>query len=117
MRSVNFTFSFYLKQKFTMSYLKKEKAAIVNDAKSRIRALNHPLRQNILNVIKTNGNKMNVTDIYKSLRLEQSVTSMHLGILRQGRFLKTKRDGRTIWYSVDDNAVKAFVKLWEKEIG
>lgn len=99
-----------------MSYLNKQQSEIANAAKNRIRALRHPLRQNILEAIKGKGNRMNVTEIYKSMKIEQSVTSMHLGILRRQGFLKTKRDGRTIWYSVDDAAIKSFLKIWENEV-
>ena len=100
-----------------MSYLNKQQSEITAAAKKRIRALRHPLRQNILELVKSKGNRMNVTDIYKTLKIEQSVASMHLGILRGARFIKTKRDGRTIWYSVDDAAIKAFIKIWEKDAG
>lgn len=100
-----------------MSYLNKQQSEITTAAKNKIRALKHPLRQNILELVKSKGNRMNVTDIYKTLKIEQSVGSMHLGILRREGFIKTKRDGRTIWYSVDDAAIKNFIKIWEKEVG
>ena len=94
-----------------MTYLNKDQNEVLRNAKMRVRALNHPLRQSILSIIKGNRNRINVTDIYVKLRIEQSVASQHLAILRGGRFVSTKRDGKTIWYSVDDKAINDFLKV------
>ena len=56
--------------------LEVKKAALV------LRALNHKLRQQILKMIDESG-KMTVTELYVKLRLEQSVASQHLAILRE----------------------------------
>lgn len=45
--------------------------------------------------------KMTVTEIFLHLRLEQSVASQHLAILRKAGFVKTKREGKFIYYSVN----------------
>jgi DNA-binding transcriptional ArsR family regulator len=71
-----------------------KKAALV------LRAINHKLRQRILAFIHKNGNN-SVSEIYKKLRLEQSVTSQHLAVLRKAGFVKTERDGQNIYYSVN----------------
>lgn len=63
-----------------------------------LRALNHKLRQQILRLVADNGS-MPVTEIYVKLRLEQSVASQHLAILRKAGFVKTKREGKFIYYS------------------
>ena len=63
-----------------------------------LRALNHKLRQQILRIIADNGT-ITVTEIYIKLRLEQSVASQHLAILRKAGFVKTKRNGKFIYYS------------------
>lgn len=75
--------------------LNVKKAALI------LRALNHKLRQQILKLIDEHG-KMTVTEIYVQLRLEQSVASQHLAILRKAGFVKTDRDGKFIYYSVND---------------
>lgn len=75
--------------------LNVKKAALI------LRALNHKLRQQILKLIDEHS-KMTVTDIYVQLRLEQSVASQHLAILRKAGFVKTDRDGKFIYYSVND---------------
>lgn len=71
-----------------------KKAALV------LRALNHKLRQQILKLIDEHG-KMTVTELYVKMRLEQSVASQHLAILRKAGFVKTDRDGKFIYYSVN----------------
>jgi DNA-binding transcriptional ArsR family regulator len=65
-----------------------------------LRALNNKNRQSIIKLI--HGSRpINVTDIYKKLKLEQSVASQQLAILRQGRFVKTERDGKIVYYSIN----------------
>ena len=97
-----------------MSYLAKPQNEILQKAKMKIRSLNHPLRQNMLSLIKNNRNRMNVTDIYVKMRIEQSVASQHLAILRNQGLVSTEREGKTIWYSVDDAAIKELLKTSEK---
>ena len=79
--------------------LNVKKAALI------LRAVNHKLRQQILKLIDEQG-KITVTEIYVKLRLEQSVASQHLAILRKAGFVKTDRDGKFIYYSVNTNRVE-----------
>lgn len=45
--------------------------------------------------------KITVTELYIKLRLEQSVASQHLSILRKAGFVKTSREGKYIYYSIN----------------
>ena len=72
----------------------------VKKAAMILRAVNHKLRQQVLKLIDEHG-RMTVTEIYVKLRLEQSVASQHLAILRKAGFVKTDRDGKFIYYSVN----------------
>ena len=74
--------------------LQLKKAALI------LRAINHKLRQQILKLI-NQKDKITVTEIYVKLRLEQSVASQHLAILRKAGFVTTIRDGKFIYYSVN----------------
>lgn len=65
-----------------------------------LRAVNHDLRQSMINLLADNG-QMTVTDIYVKLRLEQSVASQHLAILRRAGVVNTQRDGKYIYYSIN----------------
>ncbi len=71
-----------------------KKAAMV------LRALNHKLRQQLIKLIE-DEKKITVTEIYVRLRLEQSVASQHLAILRKAGIVNTERDGKFIFYTVN----------------
>ncbi len=75
-----------------------------------LRAVAHPLRLKILEFIDQNE-MINVNKIYNSLKLEQSITSQHLRILRMAGLVQTQRDGKFIHYYLDydklNNAVEA----------
>lgn len=77
-----------------IDYLNVKKASLV------LRALNHKLRQQIVKML-DEKEKMTVTEIYVQLRLEQSVASQHLAILRRAGIVRTERDGKFIYYSVN----------------
>lgn len=84
--------------------IKLKKAALV------LRAVNHPLRQKILKSIHQKQS-INVSELYKALRLEQSVASQHLGILRKAGFVAAARDGREIYYSINYDRIKNLTGL------
>lgn len=77
----------------------------VKKASLILRAINHKLRQQILKLI-DESNKITVTEIYVKLRLEQSVASQHLAILRKAGFVKTERNGKFIYYTVNTNRIE-----------
>jgi DNA-binding transcriptional ArsR family regulator len=74
--------------------------ATIKTAAMTLRAVNNKLRQKLLQVINEN-NRINVTDIYVKLRLEQSVASQQLAILRRANIVRTEREGKTIFYSLN----------------
>lgn len=90
-------------------YLSDTEKATIKKAAQHIRAINHPLRQKILDYIHSKG-KSTVTDIYVTLRLEQSVASQHLAILRKAHFVNTTREGKYIYYSVNDSRISNLVE-------
>ena len=65
-----------------------------------LRALNHKLRQQIIKLVEENK-RMNVTDIYVKLRLEQAVASQQLAILRDAGIIAPQREGRERFYSLN----------------
>lgn len=71
-----------------------------------LRALNHKMRQQILQLIDQKG-KVTVTEIYIHLRVEQSVASQHLAILRKAGFVQTTREGKYIYYSINMDRMRA----------
>ena len=88
-----------------VDYHALKKAALV------LRALNHKLRQQLLKLIE-DEKKITVTEIYVRLRLEQSVASQHLAILRKAGIVNTERDGKFIFYIINHkriDEISAFV--------
>jgi ArsR family transcriptional regulator len=79
----------------------------------RIRALAHPLRLSIIAFIDKNG-EINVNKIYRSLKLEQSITSQHLKILRAADLVKYRREGKKIYYCVNYPSVKQLNTIVKK---
>jgi DNA-binding transcriptional ArsR family regulator len=69
-----------------------------------LRALNHNLRQGILKLLEQQS-RLTVTEIYIHLRLEQSVASQHLAILRRAGIVKTIREGKHIYYELHDERI------------
>jgi DNA-binding transcriptional ArsR family regulator len=70
-----------------------KKAALI------FRAVKHPLRQQMLRLMHENAS-INVTTLYTKLRLEQSVASQHLSILRGAGVVQTQKVGKEVLYSV-----------------
>jgi len=70
-----------------------------------VRALAHPLRLKILEFIDQHR-RINVNKIYNTLKIEQSITSQHLRILRMAGLVHAERDGKFIHYTVDYSRVE-----------
>jgi DNA-binding transcriptional ArsR family regulator len=90
-----------------LDYTELRKAALV------LRAVNHKLRQRIIDLLEENKT-MTVTDIYVKLRLEQSVASQHLAILRRAGVVRTDRQGKFIFYSLDKDRLGQISTLAEE---
>ena len=90
-----------------LDYAELRKAALV------LRAVNHKLRQRMIDLLEENK-QMTVTDIYIKLRLEQSVASQHLAILRKAGVVKTDRQGKYIYYSLANERLTQISRLVEE---
>lgn len=93
-------------QEILLDYTELRKAVLV------LRAVNHKLRQRMLDLLEENQ-RMTVTDIYVKLRLEQSVASQHLAILRKSGVVQTEREGKFIFYSLNKNRLTQISDLVE----
>ena len=83
-----------------------------------LRALCHPLRMKILQFIDENDD-INVYKIYNTLKLEQSITSQHLRILRNAGIVSTRREGKFIFYHIEydkvGNVIQSIQSFLEEE--
>jgi len=95
------------KKDMQLDYSELRKAVLV------LRAVNHKLRQSVIDLLEENE-KMTVTDIYIKLRLEQSVASQHLAILRRAGVVATERQGKFIYYALDNERLSQISRLVEE---
>ncbi len=77
-------------------------------AAGKLRAISHPMRIAIIDLL-SNGNDMSVTDIHKSLNIEQATASHHLSILKNKGVLMSKRDGKKIFYALRNSILTELI--------
>lgn len=70
-----------------------------------LRAINHKLRSKMLDIIAEDA-PITVTDLYIKMRIEQSVCSQHLSILKRAGLVSESRDGKFHRYEVNFERVK-----------
>lgn len=106
-----------VREQTTLTGSKNEQIVInygtIKRAALTLRSLNHTLRKKLLELIQSKG-EVNVTDIHTKLKIEQSVASQHLAIMRRAGVLITRRDGKMIYYSVNRKRVSEIVQLSQK---
>lgn len=56
-------------------------------------------------------NEMSVQSIADSLNMEQSTISHQLRVLRQNKLVRVRREGKQIYYSLDDDHVKRIIEM------
>jgi DNA-binding transcriptional ArsR family regulator len=69
-------------------------------AHKRLSALKNPQRIEIIKMLSEKP-KMNVTQIYTKLNMGQASTSHELKVLRDAGVLDAKREGKEIYYSIN----------------
>ncbi len=68
-----------------------------------LKAIAHPERVAILNLICTSGSPgLTVTGLYTKLKLLQPVVSRHLGIMKKSGILIRQTEGVNAYYTLDD---------------
>ncbi len=92
---------------FPMNYAELRKAVLV------LRALNHGFRQKLMNLLHKKGTA-SVSEIHKALRVEQSVASQHLGVLRREGIVERERQGKFIYYSLNYDRLKELAFMVEQ---
>lgn len=75
-----------------------------------LRAINHDLRRSIISLLEEEQ-RMTVTEIYIKLRIEQSVASQHLAILRKAGIVEPYREGKYIFYSLEKERLSQIAEL------
>jgi DNA-binding transcriptional ArsR family regulator len=93
-----------------VDFLNLKKASMI------LRALNHKLRQQIIRLLDENK-RLTVTELYIQMRLEQSVASQHLAILRRAGIVRTERHGKFIYYTIHVGRIAEIMKCVDELIG
>jgi ArsR family transcriptional regulator, virulence genes transcriptional regulator len=74
-----------------------------------LRAINHPLRLQIIQLL--NEKKLlTVTEIYKTLQVQQAIASQNLAILRRAGFVTTKKESKYVYYKLSYQYFNHFAK-------
>ncbi len=69
----------------------------LDKAANMLKAIAHPMRIAIIGFLE-GGKRLTVTQLHELLKIEQSTTSHHLGILKDKGVLSSKREGKNTFY-------------------
>ena len=58
----------------------------------------------------------NVTEICNDIEMNQSAVSHQLKALRTAKLIKSRRDGKAMYYSLDDDHVKTIIAMGKEHI-
>ena len=56
-------------------------------------------------------NEMSMLSIAEALNMEQSTISHQLRVLRQNKLVRVRREGKQIYYTLDDDHVKKIIEM------
>jgi ArsR family transcriptional regulator, lead/cadmium/zinc/bismuth-responsive transcriptional repressor len=60
--------------------------------------------------------EMCVCDLSVLLKMKQPAISQHLKYLRQMRMVRTRRDGKVVYYNLDDEHIRSMLDLGQQHI-
>ncbi len=92
-----------------MTKMKSLNPESLQKASKMLKAMAHPLRVAILNLLSEND-RLTVTEIHQALKIEQSTTSHHLGILKDKGVLNSEREGKNSYYFLQNNNLKHIIE-------
>lgn len=81
----------------------------LEQAAGKLRAISHPMRIAIIDLL-ADGNKLSVTEIYEALDIEQATASHHLNILKNKGVLNSRREGKKIYYELQNVALTDIIE-------
>ena len=90
--------------------IQKENAEALHTVTARFfKGLGDPVRLRVLQLL--DGGERSVGEIVDHLGLPQNQVSMHLGCLRWCGYVKTRREGRRVYYALADPRVMEVLRL------
>ncbi|MDG9673988.1 metalloregulator ArsR/SmtB family transcription factor [Micromonospora sp. DH14] len=81
------------------------------DTQEFLKALGSPTRQRIM-MLFSQGAELSVGEVAERTGISQATASQQLTLLRRGRIVTSRREGKTVYYRADrDGAVAALTEL------
>lgn len=80
------------------------KEEVIDDMAAFFKVLGDPTRMKIVNAL-IESEELCVCDIANILEMTQSAISHQLRVLKQGKFVKSRRAGKVVYYSIDDHHI------------
>lgn len=81
----------------------------VQQAADMLKAMAHPMRLKIIDILRNSEQALTVTEIYQALELEQAVASHHLSILKNKGIVVVSREGKNSCYSLKFETISAIL--------
>lgn len=88
---------------------------IILEISKIFKLLGDETRTRILLLLK-NKQELNVTAISEMINLEQSAISHQLKVLKQNHLVKSRKEGKMVYYSLDDSHVFKLLSMTEDHI-
>lgn len=82
----------------------------------QLKALAEPSRWRILALLRARG-EVCVCEIWPALGATQSNTSMHLRVLREAGLIRGRKQGKWVYYSLEEAAVAGLLASLQDELG
>ena len=78
------------------------------------KAIGEPNRMKMIKILGSHEpNTLNVSDIAGILGLSQPAATKHLKVMEQAGFFKRKREGTSVYYSLDEDTIQEYHDLIE----
>ncbi len=77
---------------------------LFDELSSKLYILGEPIRMQIMRVICNNGS-LRAVDILEEFSISQPTLSHHMNLLLEAGLVTTRKDGRSIWYSINNDTI------------
>ncbi len=75
------------------------------------KALSHPARIRVLEILSANGRPTGVTEILTATGIEPTLLSQHLAVLKRHRVVRAERVGNAVYYEVTHPSVSELLVM------
>lgn len=88
----------------------------LSEAADCLKTLAHPSRLQIVQLL-LSGKQYSVNEIAEQCELSQPATSDHLRLMQRCGFLTSERDGRTVYYEIDEPHLQDIMACIQNRFG